>query len=161
MEENEIGRIIRDALVEKIWEGTTTVLSLDLLRATKDPTVLDSFSSWAKSTISSKSCPTSHQTTLHSAITLISTAYRSRSRSPLVPRPALMLVGYTASAVCLLEHALWSESEFDFEVFDQWVDEGGLSGAIEEVTRLLKEGGRERERVDADIVFGGLARAKL
>jgi alkylation response protein AidB-like acyl-CoA dehydrogenase len=36
MEENGIGRAIRDALVEKIWEGTITVLSLDLVRATKD-----------------------------------------------------------------------------------------------------------------------------
>ena len=36
-------RIIRDSLVEKIWEGTTTVLSLDLVRAARDPSTLKSF----------------------------------------------------------------------------------------------------------------------
>ena len=43
MEENGIGRSIRDSLVEKIWEGTTTVLALDLVRAAKDSTALTSF----------------------------------------------------------------------------------------------------------------------
>ena len=33
MEENGIGRLVRDGIVEKIWEGTTTVLSLDVVRA--------------------------------------------------------------------------------------------------------------------------------
>ena len=33
MEENGIGRLIRDGVVEKIWEGTTSVLSLDMIRA--------------------------------------------------------------------------------------------------------------------------------
>lgn len=34
---------IRDALVEKIWEGTITVLSLDIMRATSKPGVLRAF----------------------------------------------------------------------------------------------------------------------
>ena len=33
MEENGLGRLVRDGIVEKIWEGTTTVLSLDMIRA--------------------------------------------------------------------------------------------------------------------------------
>lgn len=32
MEENEIGRLIRDSTVERIWEGTTNVLGLDVVR---------------------------------------------------------------------------------------------------------------------------------
>ena len=32
MVENEIGRLIQDANVERIWEGTTNVLALDVLR---------------------------------------------------------------------------------------------------------------------------------
>lgn len=60
MEENGLGRLIRDSLVEKcvrsqpsrlsysnnisrIWEGTTTILALDLARAVQDPVTLDSF----------------------------------------------------------------------------------------------------------------------
>lgn len=36
-------RNIQDALVEKIWEGTVTVLSLDIVRATSKPGVLQAF----------------------------------------------------------------------------------------------------------------------
>lgn len=34
---------IRDALVEKIWEGTTTVLDLDLVRAARDVNTMSAF----------------------------------------------------------------------------------------------------------------------
>lgn len=34
---------IRDALVEKIWEGTTTVLALDLVRAARDVNTMSAF----------------------------------------------------------------------------------------------------------------------
>jgi alkylation response protein AidB-like acyl-CoA dehydrogenase len=59
MEENEIGRMIRDCLVEKygrfnhpltiltslfrIWEGTTTVMALDVVRAAKDSLTVNDF----------------------------------------------------------------------------------------------------------------------
>jgi hypothetical protein len=36
-------RVIRDTLVEKIWEGTISVLSLDLARAAQDPATRNSF----------------------------------------------------------------------------------------------------------------------
>lgn len=65
MEENGFGRAIRDALVEKyasygvaitwltclfrIWEGTTTVLSLDLARAAQDPATMTAFISVCRS----------------------------------------------------------------------------------------------------------------
>ena len=61
MEENGFGRAIRDSLVEKyvfnaeftnedpqymsyrIWEGTTTVLALDVARAARDPATISAF----------------------------------------------------------------------------------------------------------------------
>jgi hypothetical protein len=39
MEENDIGRLLRDAMVEKIWEGTINVLGLDLVRAVEHEAV--------------------------------------------------------------------------------------------------------------------------
>jgi hypothetical protein len=36
-------RAIRDGLVEKIWDGTTTILSLDVVRATREPLTLAAF----------------------------------------------------------------------------------------------------------------------
>lgn len=44
MEENGIGRLIRDGIVEKIWEGTTTVLSLDMVRAFQTRGAVETFS---------------------------------------------------------------------------------------------------------------------
>jgi len=41
MEEVGIGRLIRDGMVEKIWEGTTTIMSLDMLRAAKKPDTIE------------------------------------------------------------------------------------------------------------------------
>lgn len=38
-----VDRSIRDALVEKIWEGTTSVLALDLVRSANDPTTFRAF----------------------------------------------------------------------------------------------------------------------
>lgn len=43
MEEVGIGRLIRDSLVERIWEGTVNVLALDLVRATRKPKVVESY----------------------------------------------------------------------------------------------------------------------
>lgn len=34
---------LRDALAEKIWEGTVTVLAMDIIRAAAKPEVLQSF----------------------------------------------------------------------------------------------------------------------
>ena len=36
-------RLIQDGLVEKIWEGTITVLSLDLVRAVEKSPALNAF----------------------------------------------------------------------------------------------------------------------
>jgi hypothetical protein len=38
-----MNRSIRDALVEKIWEGTTSILALDLVRSAKDPATFVAF----------------------------------------------------------------------------------------------------------------------
>ena len=38
-----IPRLIPDGIVEKIWEGTITVLSLDLVRATEKSAAMDAF----------------------------------------------------------------------------------------------------------------------
>lgn len=43
MEEVGIGRLIRDSLVERIWEGTSNVLAHDLVRATRKPEVVDAY----------------------------------------------------------------------------------------------------------------------
>ncbi|KAF9444339.1 hypothetical protein P691DRAFT_807532 [Macrolepiota fuliginosa MF-IS2] len=165
MEENGFGRSIRDALVEKIWEGTVTVLALDLVRSAIDPKNHQAFISWARSIISSTPKDLTEDlrpsfTLLDKALGELSTTYNSPV-SPLVPRPALLLVGSIASSVYLLEHAIWSynqkepEAEVDIEVFKRWIVQSGLEGNVEEVKKA-KDADQALTRVKANekIVFG-------
>ncbi|KDQ62343.1 hypothetical protein JAAARDRAFT_203500 [Jaapia argillacea MUCL 33604] len=163
MEETGIGRCIRDGLAEKIWEGTVTVLSLDLVRAAQDPTNMKAFTDWTNSIITS--CPASLHGTLEKPLNLlkaaladVSTVY-SHPIPPLLPRPALLLVAQIATSIYLLEHALWSfnnseiERDVDLEVFVRWVLEGGLREIIGEVNKT-KTVGEEKMAMDNRIVYG-------
>ncbi|KAF5360912.1 hypothetical protein D9756_004892 [Leucocoprinus leucothites] len=165
MEENGFGRSIRDALVEKIWEGTVTVLALDLVRSAADPKNLKAFISWARSVITSTPSGLSQElkasfSILDEALVELSTTY-TKQISPLVPRPALVLVGSIASSVYLLEHAIWSytqketEAGLDVEVFSRWIVQSGLEGNIAEVKKA-KNADLVQERVKANekLVFG-------
>ena len=78
-----------------------------------------------------------------------------------MPRPALLLFGYVASASSLLEHALWShetkqpEENLDIESFKRWVAEAGLVGAKEDVERVLSErDNQSRSAMDSNLLFG-------
>lgn len=97
---------------------------------------------------------------LENALIELSTTY-TKQISPLVPRPALLLVGSIASSIYLLEHAIWSYSEkepeagLDVEVFTRWTVQSGLEGCIAEVKKA-KNADLVRERVKANerLVFG-------
>ncbi|KAK0221634.1 acyl-CoA dehydrogenase/oxidase [Armillaria fumosa] len=173
MEETQIGRLIRDGLVEKIWEGTATVLSLDIVRAVRDPLVLTAFTAWAQSVMTS--CPDDLRVrildaldTLRRSIDCAVSAYTPPILS-LVPRHALILLGNVASSLFLLEHAIWShetnqdEAQTDAEVFTRWVLEGGLLTAVYDV-KITQAATAEREAANAAIVFGkdtAKSRAKM
>lgn len=65
-----------------------------------------------------------------------------------------MLVGYVASGVYLLEHALWEGSEdIDVEVFSRWMIDGGLKSTVEEVERAK---GDVQQRIKKDISIAKL-----
>lgn len=84
------------------------------------------------------------------ALALLSPASStSSSAASIVPRPLFFLLGHTASALFLLEHAIWSlspsqesteEREMHIEAFIRWVDEGptgsSLQQAINHVERV-------------------------
>ncbi|CDO71419.1 hypothetical protein BN946_scf184909.g13 [Trametes cinnabarina] len=141
MEENGITKLIQDGLVEKIWEGTITVLSLDLVRAVEKSAALDAFVKWANDIMAS--CPSQLAESLREPLALLRkgldvlTGTYDAPMHPLVPRPALFLFCHIACSVYLLEHALWAVktsepgNENDIEVFKRWVEEGGLYTALE------------------------------
>ncbi|KIL63209.1 hypothetical protein M378DRAFT_25143 [Amanita muscaria Koide BX008] len=171
MEENGLGRAIRDALVEKIWEGTATVLALDVARSSRDPKTVSAFISWAKDII--KSCPAGLKTQLSlsfgilgQALDELETAYQHPIR-PLLPWPALRLLGSVASAIYLLEHAIWSvlsgepSMDVDIEVFVRWVVEGDILLAITKV-KEAKRSNHKKEEINSAMVFGSSSiRTKL
>ena len=85
---------------------------------------------------------------------------------PLVPRPALLLIGHITSSCYLLEHLTWSYSNneperyVDIEVFRRWVLEGGTAAVIEDV-KCVKQNANQRIQTDSALVFGTPYKAKL
>lgn len=86
--------------------------------------------------------------------------------NPLIPRPALILLGAITSGVYLLEHAIWSHnigestSLVDIEVFRRWIFEGGMESAIEAVQRIRLNPAK-RVDLNSELVFGEKASSKL
>ncbi|KIM43215.1 hypothetical protein M413DRAFT_444026 [Hebeloma cylindrosporum] len=170
MEENGFGRSIRDALVEKIWEGTIVVLALDLARAAQDPASMNAFISWINSVL--KSCPARLEPRIASAVKILKEAVEAlrpvytSTMNPLVPRPALMLVGAISSSVYLLEQAIWSHTtsenteDVDVDVFNRWVFEGAMEANIQLVKRV-QYATEERVKFNTALVFGSKTTPKL
>ncbi|KAF9489393.1 hypothetical protein BDN71DRAFT_1401714 [Pleurotus eryngii] len=162
MEENGFGRQIRDALVEKIWEGTTNILALDIVRAAKEPSVVLSFVNWGKEVIAS--CPEALAAgykeafgILRPALDELIDAYKQPVPS-LMPRAGLFVVGHVASSLYLLEQAVWSnavndsQKHVDSEVFNRWVIEWGLTKALTDLT-LARNARSDRLVSNYSIVF--------
>lgn len=53
----------------------------------------------------------------------------------LAPRPVFFLLGYLASSLYLLEHAIWSGEHDDADILRNWVEDGMVK-AKEDVHRL-------------------------
>lgn len=111
------------------------------------------------------SCPSSLRTQIREPLDVLNSAINELATSycipipVLVPRPALILTGYIASSVYLLDHAIWAhtngeaDNEIDANVFRRWVLEGGAVPAIDDLKRA-KTGADERATSNASIVFG-------
>ncbi|KAA1469851.1 acyl-CoA dehydrogenase/oxidase C-terminal [Dentipellis sp. KUC8613] len=172
MEENYIARLIRDGLVEKIWEGTVTVLSLDLIRSMQVKGAQAAFTSWAEGILAT--VPSILQLELKDELTHLQAALKDLQAAyappiqPLIPRPALFLFSYVTSSLYLLEHAVWSyqkgeaEKDIDIETFKRWISEGGLDAAQEELNKA-RAAPVTRSASNAALVYGAASaeRSKL
>jgi len=164
------------------------VLAVDLARSAKDPASMKAFTSvctnthkmvfsnvtffqWANSIINS--CPISLQERFAPSFGLLKNALLELQScyiqpvDPLIPRPALMLVGAVASSIYLLEHATWSyknselTKELDSEVFRRWVLEGEVEGALQALRRIRTGDSRNRAQLNSRLAFGGVVGPKL
>jgi len=180
MEENGIGRLVRDATVDRIWEGTINVLALDLMRAASSKHGIKPFIKWAGHIINSLPADLTREVGLGNCISSLQSSLEtikggfspSGTSSPFIPRPLLFLFAHVAAAIYLLEHAVWAAApsrrrtyhawRADLEVFKRWVEEG-LDSARVDVERVIAlENPAGRAQADLDIVYGsGLKQAKL
>ncbi|KAG8740221.1 hypothetical protein FRC10_004594 [Ceratobasidium sp. 414] len=158
MEESGIGRLIRDSLVEKIWEGTTNVLALDMIRVAQEDlgTSVRALCKWSNAVIAHdfEGRKADGHVALASALTLIQRLFQSPSAmtDQTIARPALLLVANVVAASYLLEHAAWSKQPVDAVIAARWIDEGGLGESVREVERVMED--PERTEWDREIVHG-------
>ncbi|KAJ7445988.1 acyl-CoA dehydrogenase NM domain-like protein [Mycena galericulata] len=156
MEETGMGRIIRDALVEKIWEGTVDVLAHDLIRASRTKGVIEDFCKWGQAIISSAPNKTPSLARLQQVLTNLPSIFR-KTQNPLIGRSLLTLFAQIACALYLLEHAVWARATSepsaatDIAVFERWVEEGGLRVTLAEIAGL-EVGVEERIKVNKQMV---------
>ncbi|BGP25901.1 acyl-CoA dehydrogenase [Rhodotorula toruloides] len=172
MIENQFARLIADANVERIWEGTTSILALDVVRVaaqTKGDAIKE-FVTWAHQVLSSASASlpslSSCFATLRSRLDLLALSIPTLLTPNLdlrLPRPVLFLIGYLASSLHLIEQASWSasqkpeEAEMDNWVVKRWVEDGGAREVERRVKQVVGMKGEEREwemRREREVVYG-------
>ncbi|KAK7033858.1 acyl-CoA dehydrogenase NM domain-like protein [Favolaschia claudopus] len=161
IEETGFGRLIRDALVEKIWEGTIDVMALDMIRAARDDFTIQSFCQWASAIVTLSPIKSAQVLQLQDAVEQLPSIFE-KSANPLLPRSLIILLGHVASSIYLLEHAMWarqhgeSTAAVDWDRFSRWVDEGSLKAAMSAVD-LVGAGMEDRMEINQAHVY----RAKM
>ncbi|RPD69725.1 acyl-CoA dehydrogenase NM domain-like protein [Lentinus tigrinus ALCF2SS1-7] len=157
--------LIRDASVEKIWEGTINICGLDLVRAvTKDPQAVAHYMSWARAVLAS--VPSQLRQDSQRASDMLSRAldklpgyFAEGAANPLLPCVVLNYFAIVSCALYLLEHASWSHTSckptraVDAEAFRRWVEGGDLAKAEGEV-EFARADFRARAEMNFRLAFG-------
>ena len=98
MEENDIERLLWDAMVEKIWEGTINVLGLDLVGAVKkEQEAVAAWVQWAEGLLRSAPKDTALQSSMEvvrRAVKKLPSIFAATVNSELLPRATLLLFGH-------------------------------------------------------------------
>lgn len=168
MEENEIGRLIQDSAVENIWEGTTQTLALDVVRVLEKSKGMaaKAFIEWSKEIV--KRVPASLKVDTDSlaasldAVAAATTVYvGGGTPDPRLATVLLMHIGYTASALYLLEQAIWShqrtgeEGELDAIVVNHWIQVGSdTRRQVLSFVQADKAGAASARLAESYIVYG-------
>ncbi|KAI0827047.1 acyl-CoA dehydrogenase NM domain-like protein [Trametes gibbosa] len=173
MEEVGIGRLIRDAMVEKIWEGTINILALDLSRAVKkEPEAIAHWCQWARKVIAGGSAAFGQDLsaavgTLAATVEKLPAMFRASVANPSLPRIVMNYFGTASSALYLLEHATWSRTtgersrDVDAEAFRRWMASGDLTLFESRIADIERDGG-SRTAIDQALVYGpGAGKARL
>ncbi|EJT97266.1 acyl-CoA dehydrogenase/oxidase C-terminal [Dacryopinax primogenitus] len=166
MEEEPLSRLMRDSLVERIWEGTGSVLAGDVCRVIgkSKHKAMDYYLEWAYSILAS-STPHPSVSLLTAQLHTISHATHRVAKGSYDPRlpPALLAaLGYTTASLSMVQQANWAsqtpgeEGELEWEMLNRWLGKAGES--LRELERLAVGEGQKELEVERVIVHG---RAKL
>jgi len=113
VEDTGLPRLLADAQVLPIWEGTTNVLSLDLLRALADEGTLQALAEEAGTRLARvssselKQCATTAREAMAHASDWIASQLSQRSAVEAGARRFALTIGRTLELVLLAEHAQW------------------------------------------------------
>lgn len=178
MTENELGTLLRDGTVERIWEGTPSVLSLDVARviAQTRGASLVAFCDDAQRDLDKVPDDLAQgvaeaKQALRDAISRMHTAAKQAQalmKDARIARALLDLLGIVTSGVLLLQQAAWAKdgpadergnAEVEAEVARRWIlgEEGGLVTALRELNELSEgkgAGGKKGTQMESAIVFG-------
>jgi hypothetical protein len=112
VEDTGLPRMLRDAQVLPIWEGTTNVLSLDVLRAEQRDQAFSSVLSWLGEGVAglSQTLPTNATTTLQDTVARLAKATTAAAaagpqRLEASARGLALTAGYAAEALLLAQTA--------------------------------------------------------
>ncbi|KZO93316.1 acyl-CoA dehydrogenase/oxidase C-terminal [Calocera viscosa TUFC12733] len=160
MEEEPLSRLMRDSLVERIWEGTSSVLALDVCVSQLSRVALANLGQWATGVLNASQLNPSVDI-LASHLRTISLATHAIARGPTdprLPRALLECLGHTTAALGMVEQTNWAtltpgeDAELEWEFLRRWVKGG--EGCAKELGRLAEGGDGEELRLERELVYG-------
>ncbi|KAI1307689.1 hypothetical protein EDD11_004391 [Mortierella claussenii] len=162
MEETGLGRAMRDILVNTIWEGTTNVLSLDVLRVMAETggDALELYSETVRGMIAplkDQQQWTKSAQSLEESLQLISTHFsnyatlETRNLLEASARGLTFAMADVISGALLCQHAAWSESKVKNHNQASSSSSNGLAGSEATVDRISAQ--RWCEGLDRKIAY--------
>jgi len=131
MEDTGLPAIIRDAQVNTIWEGTTNILSLDVIRViSHEPTILKTFGNDVLDRIKGNTIQQldTHCKQIQEIVTsIIKFAPSSVAVAEFSARDLAFTIARIYAASLLLEQANWSKSPEDIFTVQFWCTQRPLS----------------------------------
>ncbi|KAL8276877.1 hypothetical protein RQP46_010705 [Phenoliferia psychrophenolica] len=162
------GRLIADGTVEKIWEGTTNILALDVIRVIlkSKGVAIEQFIKWCDSIFATASAlgVASSIATLTSSLAVLASASKQflRPTQPdaILGRHILFLLAYLTTSVNFLEQAVWSakapgeDARGDREVFVRWIGEGEVGETVRKIRNVIDSAKVVDDGAEWELVYG-------
>eukprot|EP01065_Artemidia_motanka_P029283 TRINITY_DN35427_c0_g1_i1.p1 TRINITY_DN35427_c0_g1~~TRINITY_DN35427_c0_g1_i1.p1 ORF type:complete len:588 (+),score=197.19 TRINITY_DN35427_c0_g1_i1:60-1823(+) len=139
IEESGVPRLLRDAQVLPIWEGTTNVLSLDVLRAVQRTKgrVLHSFAAGVRRNIAAGGELAGRiEQLLKDVLSTAESGLRTEESAQCVARPLSFAIAHCFCASLLQKHAAWSGQDADLCAARQYLDSKVRTGIADGLPRL-------------------------